>query len=142
MENAAKKGERAMKKKIKQKSAGLIDNLAKTYKKAFSKEKAPGIRKKYLKSVPMCKVTFTLPKEAAPDARNVAVVGDFNGWDPVGTMMKKLKDGTFTATVDLEKDREYQFRYLVDSKKWENDWNADKYVPTPYGDGDNSVVIV
>jgi len=141
MENAAKK-ERAMKKKIKQKSAGLIDNLAKTYKKTFSRENAPGIRKKYVKSGPTCKVTFTLPKEAAPEARNVAVVGDFNGWDPVGTMMKKLKDGTFTATVDLEKDREYQFRYLIDSEKWENDWNADKYVPTPYGDGDNSVVIV
>lgn len=131
-----------MKKKIKERSADLIDSLTEKYKKTFGKEAVSGIRKKYLKSGPVCKVTFSLPKEAAPEARNVAVVGDFNDWNPTETMMKRLKDGTFTATVDLEKGREYQFRYLVDSERWENDRNADKYVPTPYGDSENSVVIV
>ncbi len=56
--------------------------------------------------------------------------------------MKKLKRGDYTIKLDLEPEREYQFRYLIDELKWENDWKADKYVKNPYGDSDNSVVIV
>ena len=55
--------------------------------------------------------------------------------------MKKLKKGEYTIKLDLEPGREYQFRYLIDELKWENDWNADKYVQSPYGDSDNSVVM-
>ena len=56
--------------------------------------------------------------------------------------MKKLKNGDFTATVDLDLYKEYQFRYLKDEKDWENEKDADKQVPTPYGDSANSVIIV
>jgi hypothetical protein len=42
--------------------------------------------------------------------------------------------------LTLDAGREYQFRYLVDGKKWENDWKADKYVAAPYSNADNSVV--
>ncbi len=56
--------------------------------------------------------------------------------------MKKLKDGDYSIKLDLETGRAYQFRYLIDEVKWENDWNADKYVRSVYGDCDNSVVIV
>ncbi|MHC4943734.1 MAG: isoamylase early set domain-containing protein [Planctomycetota bacterium] len=98
--------------------------------------------KKYLKSKPICKVTFKLPHNAANAAETAHLVGEFNNWDTRCTPMKKLKDGAFTVTVDLEKNKEYQFRYLLDQAKWENDWEADKYVPTPYGDGENSVVIL
>jgi hypothetical protein len=56
--------------------------------------------------------------------------------------MRKLKRGDYTIKLDLEPEREYQFRYLIDELKWENDWEADKYVKNPYGDSDNSVVIV
>ncbi|MDQ2696683.1 MAG: isoamylase early set domain-containing protein [Pseudomonadota bacterium] len=99
------------------------------------------IKKQYLKSRAICKVTFTLPREAAETAETVHIVGDFNNWDNSATPMKKLKNGGFTTTLELELDREYQFRYLIDGKKWENDWNADKYVPSSYGE-DNSVVTI
>ncbi|MGV7223377.1 MAG: isoamylase early set domain-containing protein [Nitrospinales bacterium] len=56
--------------------------------------------------------------------------------------MNKLKSGAFTTTLDLEPGREYQFRYLLDEKIWENDRDADKSVPTPYGDSDNSVIVI
>ena len=56
--------------------------------------------------------------------------------------MKKKKDGSFTAKVKLATGREYQYRYLLDGKRWENDWEADKYVPAPFSNTDNSVVIV
>lgn len=96
------------------------------------------VKKEYLKSRPVCKVTFALPE--AITAETVHLVGDFNDWNEIATPMKKLKSGRFTLTLDLEKGREYQFRYLVNGAEWHNDWNADKYVPNPFS-GDNSVVI-
>ena len=99
------------------------------------------IKKQFLKSKSVCKATFTLPAEAAPEAKKVAIVGEFNQWDVNGGVeMKKQKNGIFKAVVELESGKEYQFRYLIDGETWENDWDADKYVASPYG-GDNSVVI-
>jgi hypothetical protein len=54
--------------------------------------------------------------------------------------MKQGKDGRFSLTLELDKEREYQFRYLVNGTEWHNDWEADKYVPNPFS-GDNSVVV-
>lgn len=95
------------------------------------------MRKKMLKSKPICKVTFEVPLEVAADTAHL--VGDFNEWNPAATPMKRLKDGRFTVTLDLDQDREYQFRYLIDGKVWQNDGQADRYVANPYGT-DNSVV--
>ena len=100
------------------------------------------IIKRYLKKKPVCKVTFRLSKKETDSANSIHVVGEFNDWDTLATPMKRLKSGDFTATVDLDLYREYEFRYLKDETKWENDWKADKYVSTPFGDSDNSVVIV
>ena len=73
----------------------------------------------------------------------MSLAGEFNDWKPKKVhIMRRLKNGEYTLTLDLEKDREYQFRYLIDNKRWENDWEADKYVKSPIGDQDNSVVIV
>jgi 1,4-alpha-glucan branching enzyme len=117
----------------------------KMVKKSTSKEAtviSAGIKKEYLKSRKVCKVTFRLPKFAATDAKSVCIVGDFNNWNIRANPMKKLKNGNYTITLELEAGREYQFRYLIDECKWENDWNADKYVRSPYGDSDNSVIVV
>ncbi len=100
------------------------------------------LKKQYLKSKPVCKVTFRLPKKAVETACAVSIVGDFNNWSTISTPMKKLKSGEFKAIIDLEIDREYQFRYLIDDQEWENDWNADKYIPNQFGNCDNSVVVV
>jgi 1,4-alpha-glucan branching enzyme len=98
--------------------------------------------KKYLKSKPVCKVTFTVDKELAKDAASVVVVGEFNGWETGATPLKKQKNGSFSVTVDLETGREYQFRYLIDDTTWVSDPAADKYAFSPFGDCDNSVVAV
>jgi hypothetical protein len=55
--------------------------------------------------------------------------------------MDKSEDGGFVTVFDLEPGREFQFRYLIDESRWENDWYADRYVKSCYGDSDNSVVI-
>ena len=97
------------------------------------------LKKKYLKSKEVCKVTFYTPTELA--AEGVQLVGDFNEWSESATPMEQLKDGRFKVTVDLQKDSQYQFRYLVNGREWHNDWDADEYVPNPFS-GDNSVVEV
>ncbi len=100
------------------------------------------ISKSYLKSKPACKATFRFPGKACPGAKTVHLVGEFNGWDRAATPMKKLKNGDFSVVVILEKGRPYQFRYLIDGSRWENDWQADRYVPTQFGDAENSVVDI
>ena len=100
------------------------------------------ITKKYLKSKPICKVTFALPKEAAEGAKKVAIAGDFNDWSTKKDMLKKLKNGTFKITLDLETGKEYQYKFLIDGEKWENDWDAEKYVASGLGAEENSLVTV
>lgn len=94
-------------------------------------------KKKYLKT--KCKVTFELPEAVAERANTVNLVGDFNNWDEQATPMEKKKGNRFSVTLDLEPNREYQYRYLINGQSWENDWEADKYVPNPFS-GDNSVI--
>ena len=86
-------------------------------------------------------VTFTVSAEAAQGAQNINIAGDFNSWSSTDNSMKMNKDGSFSITLTLEPNKEYQFRYLLDGYKWENDWNADKYIPAPYSNADNSVVV-
>jgi 1,4-alpha-glucan branching enzyme len=100
------------------------------------------LKKSYSKDKGTCKVTFELPEAAAAGAKTVHLVGDFNNWSETATQMEKTKDGTWTAILSLASGRQYYFRYLINGDTWENDWNADKYIPSPYADADNSVVIV
>jgi len=101
------------------------------------------VKKKYLKSRPVCKVTFELPKAAVGGASKVSVVGDFNDWRTERALaLKRQKDGRFTATLELPIGRAYRFRYLIDGERWENDWAADRYEPSELGGADNSVVDV
>lgn len=100
------------------------------------------LKKRYLKSKPICKVTFEVPKQAARDAESIHLVGDFNGWNEAHTPLERRKSGSYNVTVDLESGRDYQFRYLVDGASWQNDWAADRYVPTDLLGVENSVVEV
>lgn len=110
-------------------------------RKASSKARRTGFTKQYFKGGSKCKVTFRMPAEAAPDAQYISIAGDFNDWNPVKTLMKRLKSGDFHLTLTLLSKREYRFRYLVDGNRWENDWSADRYDPNDFGT-DDSVVIV
>lgn len=96
------------------------------------------IKKQYLKSKPVCKVTFSIEAE---DAKKVSVVGNFNDWNAKKAPLKKLKNGTFKGTVDLEKNSAYEFKYLVDGA-YINDVAADAYAWNDYAGAENSVVNV
>lgn len=100
------------------------------------------IKKQYLKKNGICKVTFTVPQTESNGVQKAHVVGEFNDWSQSATPMKRLKKGAFKVTVELQKGHEYQFRYLFDEQRWENDAQADKSADTPYRDARNSVIVV
>ncbi len=95
------------------------------------------LKKQYLKSRPVCKVTFSLPAEV--EAESAAVVGEFTNWE--ATPMQQLKDGRFKVILELDKGNDYQFRYLLNESEWLNETEADGYVPNPYAT-ENAVVSV
>ena len=100
--------------------------------KSTAKKAAPAAEKNIAKAAPVAKVTFTLPKEAVENAETVAVLGDFNNWQE-GVLLQKQKDGSFKGTLELEKGRSYEYRFLINGSTWENAWNAEAYKPTPFG---------
>lgn len=101
-----------------------------------------GIAKQFLKTKPTCKVTFSLEGENTNEAQSAHVVGDFNDWSISAHPMKRTRSGGFKTTIELEKDRSYQFRYLLDQQHWVNDPAADRFTPSPFADSQNSVVIL
>ncbi|HFE66012.1 MAG TPA: glycoside hydrolase [Chloroflexi bacterium] len=97
------------------------------------------LKKSYTKTGKKCRVTFKLPADV--QAETAVLCGEFNEWDTTTNPMKQLKDGSFSATVSLPADRTYRFRYLLDGERWENDWEADAYVPNQYGVDDSLVIV-
>lgn len=124
-----------------QRETKMKENKKKSSEKKSSTANG-GIKKEYLKSKNVCKVTFKLPGHVASEAKSVHIVGEFNNWAIHATPLKRLKNGDYSVALELEPGREYQFRYLIDESHWENDHQADKYIKSHFGDSDNSVVIV
>lgn len=100
------------------------------------------IKKEYSKDKATCRVTFTLPAEMAEQFDEVAVVGDFNDWNPKANLFAVKGNGEHSVAIELEANKEYQFRYVGNGEAWLNESEADKSVPTPYGDAQNSVIIL
>lgn len=82
-------------------------------------------------------VEFTLGP--AVGATSAAVCGEWNGWDAGTDLMERRSDGGFALTITLPVGRTYRFRYLLDGHRWENDWQADAYVPNDFGEEDSVV---
>ncbi len=74
----------------------------------------------------------------APDAKEVYLVGPFNGWNMSANPIKKNRAGTWSTVVNLVPGN-YEYRYLVDGELTE-DPNA-RFSKPIFG-GSNSVVIV
>lgn len=85
------------------------------------------------------KVEFVLPDAIAAEVETAFLVGDFNDWSETATPMTKYKNGKVKVTIEVEPNREYQFRYLINGNQWHNDWDADRYTANPFS-GDNSVL--
>ncbi len=97
------------------------------------------MKKTYTKTGKSCRVTFSLPAETG--AESVVLCGEFNEWDQKKHPLKRRKDGSFSTTISLEAGNEYRFRYWVDGEHWENDWEADKYLPNEFGSEDSVIIV-
>lgn len=79
-------------------------------------------------------VTFVV---ALPEANDVAVIGDFNGWQPA--TMTRSGGGIWSLQLDLSPGR-YEYAFIIDGVAWKPDPRADEYVKS-YG-STNSVMYV
>ncbi len=100
------------------------------------------LKKQYSKTKPVCKVTFSLPIEAARGGKDVRILGDFNHWSWEQGYCMSAGKTEYTAEVELSSGREYQFRYLIDNHIWENDWKADRYTPAAYGEYNSVLSLI
>lgn len=96
------------------------------------------IKKQFIKTKPVCKVTFSLEAKVA---QTVTVVGDFNNWNATEGELSKLKNGSFKGVFDLPKDNSFEFKYLVDGS-YVNEPEADSYRWNDYANAENSVLEV
>lgn len=97
------------------------------------------LRKNFSKTGTTCRVTFDL--SANGNTTKASLCGEFNEWNPNAHPLKKRKNGRFSTTLSLKTGKDYRFKYLIDGQNWENDWNADAYVPNCFGTEDSLVRI-
>lgn len=95
------------------------------------------IQKTYYKTKDYCKVKFSFNPE---NAETVEVLGLNSDWEN-SIILKKKKDGSFSAEVNLPKDSEHQFKYLVNKTEWLNEEAADEMAPNEFG-GSNSLIRI
>ena len=95
------------------------------------------ITKKYSQDRKKCRVTFKLPVET--NSESVQLYGEFTDW--VGKNMTRQKKGGFSLSITLPAGKKYQFRYLLDDQRWENDPDADSFIPNPFGTEDSVLDI-
>jgi 1,4-alpha-glucan branching enzyme len=93
------------------------------------------LTKKFFKTKSEVEVTFEFNRA---DVTSAVLLGDFNGWKAIEMKLNK-KTKSFKAKVKLPKDDTFHFRYLLNDTEWENDYEADQYLPNEFG-SENSVV--
>jgi hypothetical protein len=76
----------------------------------------------------------------APQASQVSVVGDFNGWDRSATPAERQPDGSWTTWVSLKPGR-HEYSFVIDEKHFVADPAAPSTAIDAYGTK-NSVVVV
>ena len=107
---------------------------AKTKKKVV--KKATGVTKAKKKTIPSTEFSLF-----APDATEVYLAGDFNGWesDSKDYKLRKFKGDIWKKKVTLKPGR-YEYQFVVDGQWWCDPEN-DNRVTNPYCT-ENSVVEV
>jgi 1,4-alpha-glucan branching enzyme len=85
------------------------------------------------------KVTFAVSVDECDQP--VSVVGDFNGWDPLATPLRKRSNGTRSATLVVPTGRSYRFKYLADGGTWFCDSEADAYADNDFAATDSLLVV-
>ncbi|MFO0701259.1 MAG: isoamylase early set domain-containing protein [Nitrospira sp.] len=75
-----------------------------------------------------------------PGAKQVSLVGSFNGWSKGATPMN-VRDGALWSIIIPLKAGEHTFMYLIDGSQWVTPPHAEDFVTDGFGQT-NGVVIV
>ncbi len=95
------------------------------------------VQKTYYKTKDYCKVKFTFNFD---NAETIEVSGLNNDWQNTVIMSKK-KDGSFSCDINLPKNSNHEFKYLINNNIWLNEPEADGENQNIFG-GINSVINV
>ncbi len=88
----------------------------------------------------LTEVQFSL-RAGAESLSSVAVVGDFNDWNPDKHLLKDQdEDGIWTATLRLKPGR-YEYMFILDGQEWVPDPEAYRYVRDGFGNK-NAVIEI
>ena len=96
------------------------------------------VKKQFVKTKPVCKVTFSVE---AKEAVTASVVGDFNNWNHKEGELSKLKNGSFKGAFDIPKDASYEFKYVIDGA-YVNESEADSFKWNDFAGTENGVLYV
>jgi hypothetical protein len=77
----------------------------------------------------------------APRATSVAVVGDFNDWDPQASRLRSGRNGTWTLELALPPGS-HRYAFVVDGTHWLPDPASGATIADDFGDGNSIVTIV
>jgi 1,4-alpha-glucan branching enzyme len=83
-------------------------------------------------------ITFEIPGSIWAD--RIYLVGDFNDWDQESLPFRHNGRDDWQVEVELDRGREYHFRYLIDGNYWRSEWQADRHVAGPDGAYDSVVI--
>jgi 5'-AMP-activated protein kinase regulatory beta subunit len=96
-------------------------------------KKEPGMRQTdQRKTAKRRRILFSID---APQAREVAVVGDFNTWDRASHPMKNDGNGQWQKVMMLPPGQ-YEYKFLVDGQ-WRTDPNNPRQCTNCYGTNNN-----
>lgn len=83
-------------------------------------------------------VDFTV---AAPDAKAVCVVGEFNDWSVETHPLQQQDYGTWRITLQLPPGR-YQYKFVIDGNKWEDDADNPNRTINEFGTSNSILEVV
>ena len=91
------------------------------------------------KATPSQRVQFVL---VAPDAKKVAVVGDFNGWDAshAAYQARKRGGGVWSVTAPVPVGH-HRYSFVVDDSVWVADPTAPRVIDNDYGLPNSAIVV-
>jgi len=97
------------------------------------------VRNKTLQNQDMAEVHLVLE---APGASQVAVVGDWNGWEPDKNRLSDPDgDGVWEITIKLQRGKEYRYQFLINGEKWIPDPHSPFQVEDGFG-SKNSILHI
>ena len=75
----------------------------------------------------------------APEARQVALVGTFNHWNPKQDPMRHIGGGRWNKALFLPPG-EYEYKFWIDGR-WREDPRNGRWVPNPFGTMNNLLTV-